>query len=181
MNRAHVMTSLRWSVVALAGLLFVQPVAGVDGVIQINQARALAGGVTPSDAPRLPRNPRYAGQLRVDWRPRPARRVDDRGRWSRADEGEPRSQRLHAPRAGRECTGSSGSNLVCTPSSGDGNGVEISGYGTAVRNGTVSGMVNGGGGLGDLCHDLLSNHHRGRHGDLEPDVRVGSGAGVPRG
>jgi hypothetical protein len=38
----------------LAATLVPLPGAAVDGVIEINQSRALAGGVTPGDAPGFP-------------------------------------------------------------------------------------------------------------------------------
>ena len=53
------MTGLRRScasalTLASLGLAFCAPALAVDGVIEINQARALAGGVTSGDTPGFP-------------------------------------------------------------------------------------------------------------------------------
>jgi hypothetical protein len=62
---------------ALLALLAARPARPVDGVIEINQARALAGGVTPADAPGFPvviaqpGSYRLTGNLDVSGSPNP--------------------------------------------------------------------------------------------------------------
>ena len=50
---------------ALILLLTVPPARAVDGVIEINQARAMAGGVTPGDTPGWPVTISLAGSYRL--------------------------------------------------------------------------------------------------------------------
>jgi len=45
---------IRWTSPGIVLLALVVPAAGSDGVIEISQAQALAGGVTPGDAPGFP-------------------------------------------------------------------------------------------------------------------------------
>jgi hypothetical protein len=51
--------------VVLAGLALAGPADAVDGVIEINQARASAGGVTPGDTPGLPVTLSRSGSYRL--------------------------------------------------------------------------------------------------------------------
>jgi parallel beta-helix repeat protein len=53
------------SIVAVLGLLVASDALAVDGVIEINQARALAGGVTPLDAPGFPVQIHQPGSYRL--------------------------------------------------------------------------------------------------------------------
>ena len=46
-------------------LTCIAPAGAVDGVIEINQAKALAGGVTPSDTPGFPVSIDTAGSYRL--------------------------------------------------------------------------------------------------------------------
>ena len=55
-----------WAAAALLSLLLVSPPARAsDGVIEINQAKALAGGVTPGDAPGFPVTLTQEGSYRL--------------------------------------------------------------------------------------------------------------------
>ncbi len=58
------MKSRRW-MYALAQLLLAAPVGAVDGVVEINQARALAGGVTTGDTPGFPVTISQPGSYRL--------------------------------------------------------------------------------------------------------------------
>src|SRR4051812_47183537 len=51
--------------VAAAALLFALPASAIDGVTLIDQNRALAGGVTPGDAPGFPISITRPGQYRL--------------------------------------------------------------------------------------------------------------------
>ncbi len=55
----------RGLVLLLAGLLAGAPAGAGDGVIEINQTRALAGGVTPGDAPGFPVELNARGSYRL--------------------------------------------------------------------------------------------------------------------
>ena len=44
----------RLAALALTALALARPALGVDGVIEVNQARAIAGGVTAGDTPGFP-------------------------------------------------------------------------------------------------------------------------------
>ena len=65
MERRRGLTLERVVVILGLGLILVIPVQAVDGVIEINQAKALAGGVTPSDFPGFPVNLDARGSYRL--------------------------------------------------------------------------------------------------------------------
>ena len=50
---------------ALLAIVTAREVRAVDGVIEINQARAIAGGVTPGDTPGFPVTISAAGSYRL--------------------------------------------------------------------------------------------------------------------
>src|ERR1700687_4297212 len=55
----------QWSLVGALVLAVTAPGFAVDGVIEITQARAKAGGVTPSDTPRFPVTLDHSGSYRL--------------------------------------------------------------------------------------------------------------------
>ena len=67
MKQMLVGTKRSLAIVLAASALAASPALGVDGVVEINQARAKVGGVTPSDTPKFPRHPRSSGQLPAHW------------------------------------------------------------------------------------------------------------------
>ena len=63
--RRSLAETARHAAFALTLLAIVQPAFGVDGVTEINQARAVAGGVTPSDGANFPVTLDHPGSYRL--------------------------------------------------------------------------------------------------------------------
>jgi|JI10StandDraft_1071094.scaffolds.fasta_scaffold03105_5 hypothetical protein len=129
----------------LAAVCLVPLTAGaVDGVIEINHARALAGGVTPGDAPGYPVTITQAGSYRLT------------GNLTQPDpnivvvhvtaEGVTLDLNGFAIKGSANCRYLGGANLTCdVPLAGNGHGVLAEADGVNVTNGSVIGM--GGSGL----------------------------------
>lgn len=60
---------MRPILLAAVVLTLATPALAVDGVMEINNAQAEAGGVTPGDTGRLPRHDRPARKLSADRKP----------------------------------------------------------------------------------------------------------------
>jgi hypothetical protein len=144
--------SLRSCTVAAASLLAAASAQASDGVVEINQVRALAGGVTASDEPGFPVT-LTQGSYRL------TSDLDLRGLPGAEDLTaiEARSEDVTIDLNGFSIIGPvqcSGSPRVCAPA-GDGVGVITSG-GSAVRDGTVTGMGDRGvrAGLGNVIRNV---------------------------
>lgn len=161
-----VYASLRWIVLptALVGLIGTAAVAG-DGVIEINQAKAIAGAVTSSDAPGFPvtldapGSYRLTGNLDVRAEPAPA----DVTAIEIVVSGVNLDLGGFAILGPANCSGS-GASLVCT-GAGGGVGVHTPHPFVQISNGTVRGM--GAMGINLLGHSRVEDvtvFHSGGHG-----------------
>ncbi|MEM9593382.1 MAG: right-handed parallel beta-helix repeat-containing protein [Acidobacteriota bacterium] len=130
----------RTAALALMLLFFAPPLAAVDGVIEINQVRALAGGVTPGDTPGFPVILDQPGSYRLTGN----LIVDD----VETDAIDVLAQNVTLDLNGFSilgpisCTFSEG-DLTCTPDSSTsslGDGVKVRGSNFAIRNGVIRGM-----------------------------------------
>jgi len=132
------------AVMCVSALVFPGRLMAVDGVIEVNQARALAGGVSPGDAPGFPvtisvsGSYRLTGSLDVTGQPTPQNVTAIEILSSAKD--------VTVDLNGFAVVGPlscSGNPNTCTPSSGAGDGIANLSAGSnsvTVRNGTVRGM-----------------------------------------
>jgi len=61
----HLKVAARWIGLGLAVSVCAQPVWAVDGVTEVNQTRAVAGGVTSDDTPGFPVTLNHPGSYRL--------------------------------------------------------------------------------------------------------------------
>jgi hypothetical protein len=124
------------------GCLSLAPALAADGVIEINQARALAGGVTPGDTAGFPVTISVSGSYRLTGN------LDVTG--------QPTPQNVTAISVVAGATNvtidlngfaiigpesCSGTPIVCTPGAGGGDGINSAAFGSiTVKNGIVRGM-----------------------------------------
>jgi hypothetical protein len=129
---------LRHPALALTLLAAAGPTFAADGVIEINQARALAGGITAGDAPGFPITLSQSGSYRLSGNLQVASPSIDAIQVTAND--------VTIDLGGFSIIGPAtcsgvGSTLLCGPT-GAGEGIDVSGAadGTTVRNGTIRGM-----------------------------------------
>ncbi len=128
-----------WLACGLA-LALAAPADGVDGVVEINQASALAGGITPGDAPGFPVTLSATGSYRLTSNLSPGAAIGALGIEIAADSVSI-DLNAFAIIGTNVCTG-----FPVTSCSGpNGNGVSQSAatFGARVMNGTIRGMGNG--------------------------------------
>jgi len=136
--RHLVRRTLRQALSPLVLLAPALPALAGDGAIEINQAAALAGGVTPGDAPGFPvtittsGNYRLVGNLTVPDENTTAIRVDNFVNDVTID------MNGHAILGVVSCSGTPVTS--CTPSGGTGQGIWSVGEKVTVLNGTIRGM-----------------------------------------
>lgn len=145
MRRALVGSKLSLTIVSAAAVLVAPPVFGVDGVVEINQARAKTGGVTPGDAPKFPVTLDHPGSYRLtgnldvtDATARDGSAAENTTAILVAADNvtvDLNGFTIHGPTS---CAPAPGAN--CT-STGSGKGIDSAGHaGTVITNGTVEGM-----------------------------------------
>lgn len=159
----------------LAAVALAAPVHAVDGVVEINQALAIVGGVTPGDTPGFPVTLSRSGSYRL---------TDNLDLRDSANPSNLTAIEITADdvtvdlngftiRGPTVCTGSPPAQaLVCSPV-GSGRGVATSGTRRAIRIG--NGIIDGAGGDGILCGDgcqveRITVRHNGNRG-----LRLGEG------
>jgi hypothetical protein len=145
MNRPMMTAALA---AAALGAVTAAPLRAQDGVIEINQARALAGGVTPGDTAGFPVTIDAPGSYRL------TSNLDITGVATPADtdvvvvsaHGVTVDLNGFGLVGSTVCSYSVGNpgSVLCNPSSGVGSGVEGPGYVVVVRNGFVRGMGDNG-------------------------------------
>ncbi len=172
----HKLTVLAPIATALMALLALAPAAwAVDGVIEINHAKALAGGVTASDTPGYPVTINSTGSYRLT------------GNLTVPDENTDgivvSANDVSIDLNGFSIIGPvtcSGSPPTCPHASGTGSGVEVTFpslvTGTSVKNGSITGMGRYGVGLG---YGAKVTNLRARW-NLAGGVLVGEGSTVSR-
>lgn len=175
MRRRHPMYPVfAASLFSLFSLFFsAAPADAVDGVIEINQASALAGGITPSDTPGFPVTLDHPGAYRLTGNltvPANTTAVRIEAENVRLDLGgfEVRGPNLCSGYPTNNCTTIGGAPGILSPTANQGLGV--------VRNGTVTGM-------GGPCIDLVGNsstveqvavyHCGGTSGTIGSGIRLG--------
>jgi hypothetical protein len=163
------------TLLTLLGSLCAADARAVDGVIEINQSKALAGGVTPGDAPGFPVQITAPGSYRL------SSNLDLSGESVDTDAiavlASPATIDLNGfELAGPStCTGS-GSGLVCS-ARGSGNGVSGPADDVAVHGGVIRNFAGAGislSGRGARIHDVAAVHNVG------DGMAVGNGASLHR-
>jgi hypothetical protein len=130
-EESSLIPSMRVIVVAVAITLTTESVLAKDGVVLINQARALAGGVTPADKPGFPVTIDRAGNYKLS------------GNLAICDPNTSaiyiKADNVNVDLNGFELRGACKPRGTC--SSGFGVGVVSEGSHTTVRNGSITGMA----------------------------------------
>lgn len=125
---------------AIAAALCASRALAGDGVIEINQDKALAGGVTPGDVPGFPVSLSQAGSYRLTS--------------SLSVPADTTGIAIGAPGVKLDLNGFAvtSSYTCCSPAAGSANGVESNATRTKVVDGEVSGFANRGVSLGAYAH-----------------------------
>ena len=151
MHRHRKLNGAAATLVALAFAAPTPPAAAIDGVIEINHSRAMAGGVTANDAPGYPVTIAAAGSYRL---------TGDLNPWTGTTDGilvtaadvtiDLNGFSIFGPTA---CTGTPPAPVVCTPENLDNDGINArAAQGLTVRNGVIRGMPNSAIECNRRCH-----------------------------
>ena len=169
MKQILVGTKRSLAIVLAASALAASPALGVDGVIEINQARAKVGGVTPSDTPKFPVTLDHPGSYRLtgnldltDAAARSGGAAEDTTAILVTADNVTLDLNGFTIHGATSCAPAPGN--VCT-STGSGKGIDAAGRnGTVITNGTVEGMGSHGIDVGDNAR-IEKLHSRTNGGD----------------
>ena len=145
------MHGIQLSSAALATLLLATPALAVDGVIEINQSRADAGGVTAGDTAGFPVTIGAAGSYRLSGNLQLFDADVDAIQVTAADVTiDLNGFSIIGPAT---CTGIPPATVTCTPQNSTASGIDATSIpGLTVRDGAIRGMPNGAIVCGRRCH-----------------------------